>query len=545
MEVIKIKANTYKDYTKKLRVCGYARVSTEMERQETSYESQQFYYEQKIKNNPNWIFVRVYSDRGISGLSIEKRDGFNRMIKDAQAGKIDLILTKSISRFARNTLDTLKTIRLLRNINVYVYFEEEMISTASLESELILTALSAVAQMESEVTSNRIQMARKMKREMLKPTIFRDYYGYKRKKHELTINKKEAKIVSEVFNRVINKEQFGFISKDLNQRKIKFMNKGWYPSTVKRMVQNRIYIGEYNQSVDKWKNKNLSDGTWELHTFIDHHEPIVSKEIFDEANKVIEELGNKQRDIIPSPFHSKVFCGYCKGRYRKKRFHKDKPDDLYWKCNRNHYKEFICNDSAPVPDKLLRCCFQEMIKKISKLKDGKIKKYESDIELLEEQLNYKLQKYSTIVDSFLDKRINHIIYKNKCDGIQEKIKTTREDIQLLKKINEKNKTKNEILRYIKSISQYYNVKEFSDDLFEVLISKIIIGGYSKKGYKDKYMITFILNNETFEFENIKNELVLEMKVKYDLAYLYYEKNKRIKKQKKSFNVKLELENDER
>ena len=203
MEVIKIKANTYKDYTKKLRVCGYARVSTEMERQETSYESQKFYYEQKIKNNPNWIFVRVYSDRGISGLSIEKRDGFNRMIKDAQEGKIDLILTKSISRFARNTVDTLNYVRLLRSKNVGILFEEEGINTLDMAGELLLTILSSVAQQESETISSHVKLGFKMKKERGEIVGQGSCYGYHYdfKKKEMTIIEHEASIVRLIFQK--------------------------------------------------------------------------------------------------------------------------------------------------------------------------------------------------------------------------------------------------------------------------------------------------------------------------------------------------------
>ena len=148
---------------KKLRVAAYARVSTDSDEQATSFYSQQKYYMDKILSNPNWSFVEVYADEGISGTQAFKRDNFLRMIKDAKEGGIDLILTKSISRFARNTLDTLKYVRTLKDSNVAILFEEENINTLDMSGELLLTVLSSVAQQESETIGSHVKLGLKMK----------------------------------------------------------------------------------------------------------------------------------------------------------------------------------------------------------------------------------------------------------------------------------------------------------------------------------------------------------------------------------------------
>ena len=145
------------------RVCAYCRVSTDSEEQQTSYNSQITYYTDKIKSNPEWKFAGIYADEGISGTQVNKRTEFMRMIDDAINGKIDMIIAKSISRFARNTLDTLKYVRLLRDHNVNVYFEKENIHTLDLDSEMFLTLYSAFAQAESESISQNVKMGIKQK----------------------------------------------------------------------------------------------------------------------------------------------------------------------------------------------------------------------------------------------------------------------------------------------------------------------------------------------------------------------------------------------
>ena len=160
------------------KVCAYARVSTDSEEQLTSYSSQIKYYSDKIKSNPNWEFVGVYADEGISGTGVKKRTEFKKMIEDALSGKIDIILAKSISRFARNTLDTLKYVRLLREHHVDIHFEKENIKTLDMDSEMFLTFYSAFAQAESESISQNIKLGLKAKMKRGEMTNGAAPYGY-------------------------------------------------------------------------------------------------------------------------------------------------------------------------------------------------------------------------------------------------------------------------------------------------------------------------------------------------------------------------------
>lgn len=181
---------------KKLKkVCTYARVSTDSEEQLTSYSSQIKYYTEKIKSNPDWKFVGIYADEGITGIQIKNRCEFQRMIDDALNDKIDIIIAKSISRFARNTVDTLNNVRLLREHNVDVFFEKENIHTLELDSEMFLTLYSAFAQAESESISQNVKMGLKSKMNRGEFVGCPECYGYNWNKQtkELEINEKKKK----------------------------------------------------------------------------------------------------------------------------------------------------------------------------------------------------------------------------------------------------------------------------------------------------------------------------------------------------------------
>lgn len=186
---------------KELRVCAYCRVSTEQEEQLSSYQTQVDYYTDKILQTPNWRFTGIYADEGISGTDTKRRSEFNRMIKDCMAGKIDMVLAKSVSRFARNTVDCIKYIRQLKGKNIAVFFEKENINTLDCTGELVLTILSSVAQQESEAISANTKWGIVRKFEQGK--VFLDhtnFIGYtKNQDGELAIVPEEAEIVRLIF----------------------------------------------------------------------------------------------------------------------------------------------------------------------------------------------------------------------------------------------------------------------------------------------------------------------------------------------------------
>lgn len=205
------------------KVCAYAKVSTDTEEQLTSYSSQISYYTEKIKSNSDWEFVGIYADEGISGTQAKNRTEFLRMIEDAKNGKIDIVIAKSIPSFARNTVDTLKYVRLLIEHNVNVYFEKENINTLDMDSEMFLTFYSAFAQAESESISMNIKLGYKAKMKRGEACGKADCYGFdwNKETQELEINEEQAEIVRKIFNWYIDVKGVFIISKELNELGIK------------------------------------------------------------------------------------------------------------------------------------------------------------------------------------------------------------------------------------------------------------------------------------------------------------------------------------
>ena len=209
----------------RLRVCAYCRVSTDNEEQLNSYQSQLKYYDEKINSKSEWQFAGIYADEAITGTLDFKRTEFMRMIADSMSGKIDMILTKSISRFARNTLDTLKYVRMLREKNIAILFEEENLSTITGAGELMLTILSAIAQQESENISSHVLLGLKMKKDRGELIGYNGCYGYNYniETKEITINEDEANIVRYMFERYV--EGIGSSTNDNYSKKYPFSSK--------------------------------------------------------------------------------------------------------------------------------------------------------------------------------------------------------------------------------------------------------------------------------------------------------------------------------
>ena len=207
----------------KLKVAAYARVSTEQDEQQSSYEAQVNYYNQYIRNNPAWEFVGIYADEGITGTNTKKRDGFNRMIADAKAGKIDLILTKSISRFARNTVDALQTIRELSAIKVEVYFEKEGIHTLDKQCEVMLTIMSSLAQEESRSISENVRWGKQKSMQDGNVSFgYRHFLGYRKGEDgRPEVVPEEAAIVRDIYRMFLDGMTIRNIAKELTERGIK------------------------------------------------------------------------------------------------------------------------------------------------------------------------------------------------------------------------------------------------------------------------------------------------------------------------------------
>ncbi|WP_228098254.1 MULTISPECIES: recombinase family protein [unclassified Gemella] len=240
--------NTFNNDIKKRRVAGYARVPTENEEQQTSYEAQLDYYTNYIKSRDDWEFVEVYTDEGISGTNTKKREGFNRMIADALDGKIDLIVTKSVSRFARNTVDSLTTIRKLKEHGTEVYFEKESIWTFDSKGELLITIMSSLAQEESRSISENCTWGQRKKFADGKVSVpFKRFLGYdKGEDRNLVVNIEQATIVKRIYGMFLQGYSPFGIAKILTEDNIETASgtKKWNAGTIKSILSNEKYKGD-------------------------------------------------------------------------------------------------------------------------------------------------------------------------------------------------------------------------------------------------------------------------------------------------------------
>lgn len=517
-----LKQNVVKSVKKIIkRVCAYARVSTDSEEQLTSYSSQIKHYSEYIKSNPEWEFVGVYADEGISGTQIKKRTQFKRMIDDALNGKIDMIIAKSISRFARNTLDTLKIVRELREHNVDVYFEKENIHTLELDSEMFLTLYSAFAQAESESTSMNVKMGLNAKMKRGEPVGNQNCYGYiwNEETKELEINEEQASIVRFIFDLYIKGVGGRTIAHRLNDKGVPtYFNKKWSQGSISRIIKNEKYVGDLLGQkyyvVDPLSHKRcLNYGEKEQYYVKDHHIGIIDRDTWNKAQEILNKRNNNKKDngrehrttySLKYDFSSKIVCGYCNSTYvrRQGTKRKDGTAPIYWKCFQQVDEKRYCEKSKFIRDDVLKDMFVELYNLIvinkhqtkEKLLEAikstlKENNYQKDIDKLSVDLDKLNIKLSKLVDMKLEEIIDKDTYVKKEKEIKMQITELEEKITNLQ--NQEN-TNNNIAKKIKEIEKIVNaptsLKEFDKEVFDSIVERIVIG----EDDSDEQVIRFIL-----------------------------------------------------
>ena len=339
---------------KKRRVAGYARVSTDQEDQVTSYEAQVEYYTNYIKNRNDWEFVKVYTDEGISGTNTKKREGFNTMVADALAGKIDLIVTKSVSRFARNTVDSLTTVRKLKDKGIEIYFEKENIWTLDSKGELLITIMSSLAQEESRSISENVTWGhRKRFADGKASWAYGRFLGLEKDKEtgNVVVNQEQAETVRLIFRLFLEGMTPHASSLELMHRGIKSPGgkDKWYQQTVRSILTNEKYKGDVllqkNFTVD-FLQKKMKKNEGEVQQFYveHHHEAIISPAVFDLVQMELEtrKEGSSRYSGV-SIFSNKIKCADCGGWYGSKTWHsKEKCRKEVYRCNHKYNNAKKC-----------------------------------------------------------------------------------------------------------------------------------------------------------------------------------------------------------
>lgn len=475
---------------RKRRVAAYARVSTDKDEQLTSYERQVSYYEQYVKSRSDWEFVKVYTDEGITGTNTKNRVGFNSMVADALAGKIDLIVAKSVSRFARNTVDSISTIRKLKEQKVEVFFEKENIWTFDGKGELLITIMSSLAQEESRsISENCTWGKRKCFAEGKVWVPFSGFLGYDRGPNgELVVNPEQAKIVRKIFDLYLKGFLPTQIAKALTKEGIPtvYGKKEWKPTVIFRILKNEKYRGDallQKSYVTDFitKKSKINHGEIPQYYVEGNHEAIVDPEVFDQVQAMIKRRGGSHR-YSDHCFSGVVVCGECGSGYSPYVWH---PTDKYrkrvWQCYNRYTGTKSCK-TKHVDEKRLEAIFvEEMNKLIRKKKsvilESKKRGYiqpqldELDAEL--DRLNEDLNKRSAELDRLLQKSSKgapqdterYIALCEEYEKIQieyNQIKDKRTDISMERYAGRK---------FRNYLADAKSLKEFDDDLWRTYVKR--------------------------------------------------------------------------
>lgn len=414
----------------KLRIAAYCRVSTDHEDQANSFESQQRYFRQYIERNPDWELYKVYADEGLSGTTTKKRTEFNRMIANAKNGDFDLIITKEISRFARNTLDSIYFTRDLKKHGVGVIFMNDNINTLDGDAELRLAIMSSIAQEESRKTSERVKWGQR--RQMEQGIVFgRTMLGYDILDGKMYINEDGAKTVRLIFHKFLDEGKgVGVIAKELLASGIKPMRAAqWQSTVILRILRNEKYCGDLVQRKTYTPDylsheKKYNHGEEDFIIIKNHHAPIISREQFEKANRLLDERSKTQsgkpKYSSRYPFSGKIKCGLCAGSYvARKKGRKDGSLYLSWRCSEANRHGPPHTDAAgnkigcagqSIPNKDIVTLLQLVIKDLPMDKALFTKKLMADIrsviaceysECENDRLQTRLQNIESHIDALL------------------------------------------------------------------------------------------------------------------------------------------------
>ena len=522
----RINRSTGLKITTGLRVTAYCRVSTDGEDQKNSYESQKSYYKEKITSNPEWKYVEIYADEAISGTLDYKRNDFMRMIQDATVGKFDMIITKSISRFGRNTVDTLKYVRLLKEKGIAIYFEEERINTLEISGEIMLTVLSAMAQQESENISSHVKLGLQMKQKRGELIGYNGCLGYVYDKDtkEISINYEEAEIVRYIFERYCQGVGCTTIAKELTNMKYKTPTgkKKWHESTIRGILKNEKYKGDVLQgktyTTDPISHRRVVNMGEENQYYIaEHHEPIISERMFNQAQEILQKRGGvrgsgrrKGNFSRKYPFSSRLYCGFCGSLLTRRNWNSGTKNSItVWHCMEfvKHGKE-NCPDCKAMKENIIEEAFTESYKLLCNNNKQIIQTFlnemeeiiqeesnESSIKRLEEEKQILKEKIDKLIDLNLNGTINLETLQEKKAKLQNKINSIEKEQEHLQLELEDGISLNQGLNKFKTLFKDNEIMpEFDKDVFELMIEKVIIGEKEENGNVNPRLITFILKS---------------------------------------------------
>lgn len=485
----KIKTETDAENSyRQIRVAAYCRVSTQMEEQLNSYEVQVKHYTDKINSEPKWSFAGIYADKGISGTSAKKRDEFMKMIRACKRHKIDMIITKSISRFSRNTLDCLKYIRILKELNVDVYFEEQGLHSKDAGAEFYITIYGSIAQSEAENISANVKWGKQQSTKEGKVSFsYNSFLGYKKGADgKPEIVEDEAKVVREIFDKYLEGESVRTIAKYLtaNQIATPTGKEVWHYGTVKSILSNEKYKGDalINKTyvVDCISKKVKRNNGERAQYYVENNHPaIISPEKFNRvqeemarrtSKKKVKQIGTKTE---LGKYSSKyalselLICGECHTPYRRCTWTTtDGKKKIMWRCiNRLDYGKKYCHHSPSVEESVLQNAIVQAVQ-------NNIGKCSEVLEKLKQHIKMGLSGEQT-EDKTIDIQIEIARLDKEYVDLLNQITADIENAEALESqleeiIIKKHSLQNELQIYENSNSKQANTKTRLDEIFQII-----------------------------------------------------------------------------
>jgi len=522
------KAEPSSDKTIK-RVAAYCRVSTDEADQLVSYSSQIKYYTGLISERSDWQMAGIYADRAITGTLAFKRDQFQKLIRDCEARKIDMVITKSISRFARNVADVLKYVRILKKLGISVYFEDEKLDTLSMDGEMVLSVLGAVCQQEAENISTNVAKGLKMKMmrgELVGYTACLGYdYDIDTKK--LVINEEEAELVKYIFRRYLDGAGAKRICKELVElgARTKHDKFKWSQSTIMRILQNEKYVGDLVQGKSYvvnpiTKQRAVNRGEKDMYLVSDDHPSIISRDDFAKVQEIRKTRTKyAKKPSVPgrlSPtgrryaFSHMMTCGFCGALFVRRCTNAGKKfEKTVWNCSHKIYHgKNACSHSRSVrdtaikdafvisfnrikgePPKELMESFLEIARKVLTNKQNNVLCIDAEKRLSD--INAKLDK---ILDMKVDGLIDEDTYKRKFDKLQYSKKHYMKVIEENKnEVDADYDIEARIEGFRKIIESNPDLHTFSREIFDSMIDRIVIGAEDENG-ANPYIVKFVYSN---------------------------------------------------
>lgn len=500
-KITKIEATPAVRAAKKIRVAAYARVSTDSNEQLLSLETQKEHYDSYIKAHPEWEYAGLYYDEGISGTKMDKRNSLLQMLKDCEDGKIDKVITKSISRLSRNTTDTLEMVRKLSKLGIYIFFEKENIDTEHMSSELMLTILSSIAESESRSISENSKWSIRHRFEAGTYIISYPPYGYENKDGKMVIVPDEAEVVKAIFSMALSGDGSHRIANVLNEMNIP-SKKGakWHPSTVQGILKNEKYTGDVifqKTYTDSSFNRHTNYGEENMYLCKNHHEPIISHEEFELVAQAMEQRG-KEKSIEPEgdkylkryAFSGKIICGEC-GCTFKRRFHyKPSGEYIAWTCARHIEDKDSCS-MLYVTDADLKLAFVRLIKKlqaghaqvlkpfIAALKGINNKERLYDVMTLEDKIEKNLEQQQVLINLMSAGYLEPEIYHAEKNTLMVEADRLQKAKQILAStINSDLTHLDEAQKLLRFVSKKTEFDAFSDEVFSEYVENITVADRS-------------------------------------------------------------------